>query len=82
MSPHVLKTKVQITCEGDANAVFYWFEMELMEGQRVNTRRLQSFVNNAAVMLNVPLLVNLGNEICLTLKQHKSILKIYVDEIV
>lgn len=78
MGCYTYDTSVEITGDGTANAVFYWFEIEFILGISVSTKRPDAFVTNAAFMLNSPMDVNRSHVLCLTMKQHKGILKIYV----
>ncbi|GLV33091.1 Arginine methyltransferase 2 [Carabus blaptoides fortunei] len=81
MQCHTSSTSVRISADGTANAVFYWYEVEIFPGISVSTRRPDAFATNAAFMLSQAVPVTKKHILSLQMKQHEGILKISVDKI-
>ncbi|XP_009325772.1 PREDICTED: putative protein arginine N-methyltransferase 9 isoform X2 [Pygoscelis adeliae] len=72
------EVKVQICKSGQVTAIPFWYHIHLDEDHSLNTSDESSHWKQAAVVLDEPIQVQVGNELVLDVQHHKSNISITV----
>ncbi|NXH45134.1 ANM9 methyltransferase, partial [Dicaeum eximium] len=72
------EVKVQICKSGQVTAIPFWYHIHLDEEHSLNTSDESSHWKQAAVVLDEPILVQVGDELVLDVQHHKSNISITV----
>lgn len=74
------EVKVQICKSGQVTAIPFWYHIHLDEEHSLNTCDEFSHWKQAAVVLDKPLQVQVGDELVLDVQHHKSNISITVKQ--
>lgn len=71
---------INVQNNGNANAICYWFELNLIDYKyTTGFENPNAYVNNAAFLLNPELSMNENDKITLQIIEHSGLLKILIN---